>query len=79
MNELDSFELDSISDIAKTEGFDVLLSQIEALANHHEEIVVQWSRSQPLPDIRLASGRASGIRLVLGLLTQAKERSRNGR
>lgn len=73
---MDAFEFDSIGDIARTEAFDILMDQIEALAVHHEQIVNQWARSEPLPDIRLAAGRASGIRLVLGHLKQAKERTR---
>jgi hypothetical protein len=72
----DPFELDSISDIVKTEGFDVLLAQLDGMAKHHEEIVVQRAAREPIDEIRVAAGRANGIRLVISHLRQAKERAR---
>lgn len=73
------FELDSISDIARTEGYEVLMSQLEAMARHHEELVVQAASRQSFDEIRQAAGRANGIRLVLNHLRQAKEKAREGR
>lgn len=74
----DTFDLDSITDIARTEGYGILLKQIEALAVHHEELVVRGAAREPFDTIRFAAGRANGMRLILSHLKEAKAKARNG-
>jgi hypothetical protein len=72
---MDAFELDSISDIARTEGFTVLLVQLKELAEHYERKVIHAAADEPVDSIRFAAGRANGIRLVVDRLQMAKEKT----
>ncbi len=74
---MDEFELDSIADIAKTEGFGILLGQLHELADHLDAVTVGQAATSPLDQIRFAAGKASGVRLVISKLRQAKEQARN--
>lgn len=74
---IDQFEFDSISDIARTEGFELLIRQLSDLAEHYERQVVHAAADEPIETIRFAAGRANGIRLVVDRLKLAKEKVRN--
>jgi hypothetical protein len=75
---IDQFEFDSISDIARTEGFSVLLAQLRDLAKHYERQVVNAAADEPVEAIRFAAGRANGIRLVVDRLEMAKKKVYDG-
>jgi hypothetical protein len=73
---MDQFDLDSVSDIVRTDGFAVLLTELRELAKHYERQVVNAATDEPLETIRYAAGRANGIRLVVDRLQQAKDKHR---
>lgn len=75
-DKLDVYELESIGDIARTEGFEVLMSQVAKLAGHHEQQLMAAAASEPIETIRYIAGRLNGIRLVLSWLEQQRTRRR---
>lgn len=73
---MDVFEADGILDIARTDGFKVLIRELEELASRLDESVLVAARSGDLPAVRYASGRANGVHLVVDRLRNTLSRAR---
>lgn len=74
----DMWEADSISDIARTEGFYILILALESLYMHHKNVLVEESGSGSIESVRFQAGRLSGLGMAINRLKQSRKGAQNG-
>jgi hypothetical protein len=71
----DPFEADSVQDIARTEGFEVLLAAIVAQIDSAKKQLIEMSGNSPIEEIRFQAGRVSGLALAYDKLRNVKRKT----